>query len=49
MTMSFGIASSGGGAFDFDALLARADAALYEAKAAGRNAVRGGGELVSSG
>lgn len=47
--MSFGIASSGGGAFDFDALLARADAALYEAKAAGRNAVRGGGELVSSG
>lgn len=49
VTMSFGIASSGGGALDFDALFARADAALYEAKAAGRNAVRGGGELVSAG
>ncbi|HVL95092.1 MAG TPA: diguanylate cyclase [Solirubrobacteraceae bacterium] len=39
ITMSFGVASSGGGGFDYDAVLAAADAALYEAKAAGRNRV----------
>lgn len=39
-TMSFGAASSAGGSFAFDSLFARADVALYAAKAAGRNVVR---------
>jgi diguanylate cyclase (GGDEF)-like protein len=43
ITMSFGIAaSSDGEAFDFDALYARADAALYVAKRNGRDRVCGG-------
>jgi diguanylate cyclase (GGDEF)-like protein len=37
ITMSFGVNASDGATFDFPALLAEADAALYAAKAAGRN------------
>jgi diguanylate cyclase (GGDEF)-like protein len=41
ITMSFGVAASGAGEpFDFELLRARADLALYDAKAAGRDAVR---------
>jgi diguanylate cyclase (GGDEF)-like protein len=41
MTMSFGVSASlRGGGFDFEAVFAEADAALYEAKRSGRNAVR---------
>jgi diguanylate cyclase (GGDEF)-like protein len=39
VTMSFGVAGSQGGGFDYEALFAAADAALYEAKDAGRNRV----------
>lgn len=39
VTMSFGVASSRGGAFDYEALFELADAALHEAKGAGRNRV----------
>jgi diguanylate cyclase (GGDEF)-like protein len=40
LTMSFGVsASEPGEEFDYEAVFARADAALYEAKRAGRNAV----------
>jgi diguanylate cyclase (GGDEF)-like protein len=39
ITMSFGVAVSGAGGFDLEAQYARADAALYEAKAAGRDRV----------
>jgi diguanylate cyclase (GGDEF)-like protein len=39
VTMSFGVAGSGGGAFAYDDVLAAADAALYEAKDAGRDGV----------
>jgi diguanylate cyclase (GGDEF)-like protein len=43
VTMSFGVAASEpGDAFDFDALYARADAALYEAKRTGRDRVCAG-------
>jgi diguanylate cyclase (GGDEF)-like protein len=43
VTMSFGVAASAEGeAFDFDALFAHADAALYRAKRAGRDRVCGG-------
>ena len=42
LTMSFGVAASKpGGEFDYAAVFAKADAALYEAKDAGRNRVRG--------
>ena len=40
MTISFGVsASARGGRFDYDAVFAEADAALYEAKRSGRNRV----------
>lgn len=39
-TISIGVASSFGGEETLDSLLSRADVALYEAKKAGRNAVR---------
>jgi diguanylate cyclase (GGDEF)-like protein len=39
VTMSFGVAISGAGGFDLEAQYARADAALYAAKAAGRDQV----------
>jgi diguanylate cyclase (GGDEF)-like protein len=43
VTMSFGVAASvDGEAFDFDALYARADLALYRAKRSGRDRVCGG-------
>jgi diguanylate cyclase (GGDEF)-like protein len=43
VTMSFGVsASRSGGAFDYQAVCAEADAALYEAKRKGRNEVCGG-------
>ncbi|MBI5106988.1 MAG: GGDEF domain-containing protein [Solirubrobacterales bacterium] len=42
ITMSFGVAATAPKeTFDVEALYARADAALYEAKAAGRNCVKG--------
>lgn len=40
VTMSFGVAASDPGAFDYPEVFAEADAALYEAKSAGRDAVR---------
>jgi diguanylate cyclase (GGDEF)-like protein len=46
VTMSFGVAASGGRAFDLELLYARADAALYEAKRSGRNRVCGADELA---
>jgi diguanylate cyclase (GGDEF)-like protein len=39
VTMSFGVATSGGGDFDHEAVLREADAALYAAKRGGRNRV----------
>lgn len=44
VTMSFGVASTGGGSFDHESVLAAADAALYEAKAGGRDRVELAGE-----
>ena len=41
ITMSFGVAHSDAGARDYARLFANADRALYRAKAAGRNCVRG--------
>jgi diguanylate cyclase (GGDEF)-like protein len=44
VTVSLGVgASARGDVFDYDAVFAAADAALYKAKDAGRNCVRGGG------
>jgi diguanylate cyclase (GGDEF)-like protein len=45
VTMSFGVASSSGGGFEYDAVLAAADGALYEAKHAGRDRVSVAGTL----
>ena len=39
VTMSFGVAGTRGGGFEYDRVLAEADAALYEAKQSGRNRV----------
>jgi diguanylate cyclase (GGDEF)-like protein len=45
LTISAGVAASGrGSTFDYDTVFARADAALYEAKRAGRDCVRRHGE-----
>lgn len=41
VTASFGVAAAAPGELDLDALVAAADAALYEAKRSGRNLVRG--------
>ncbi len=46
-TMSFGVGASDGTAFDFSALLAETDDALYTAKAEGRNCVHVAGTPVS--
>ncbi len=47
LTMSFGVAASEpGGDFDYPTVFAAADAALYEAKDAGRNRVRGVAESL---
>jgi diguanylate cyclase (GGDEF)-like protein len=40
LTMSFGVSASEGGRFDYQAAFCEADAALYAAKAAGRDCVR---------
>ena len=45
VTMSFGVSASPPGAFDYDRVFEAADHALYVAKAAGRNCVRGDGAL----
>ncbi len=41
VTMSFGVAASGAGGFDYEAVFAQADRALYEAKRSGRDRVCG--------
>ena len=46
-TMSFGVSSSTAGTFDFKALLAETDEALYAAKAEGRNCVHVAGTPIS--
>jgi diguanylate cyclase (GGDEF)-like protein len=40
LTMSFGVSAAESGAFDYEAVFAQADLALYEAKHAGRDCVR---------
>ncbi len=45
-TMSFGVAASSPGDFDYESVFAEADVALYEAKHAGRNCVRTRGALA---
>ena len=49
VTMSFGVAGSDGEGFDAPAVVAAADAALYAAKAAGRNRVVVDGAAVGAG
>jgi diguanylate cyclase (GGDEF)-like protein len=50
LTISFGVAASGrGGGFDYERVFAAADAALYEAKSGGRNAVCERSPVVVSG
>jgi GGDEF domain-containing protein len=39
VTMSFGVAASDARGFDYDAVFAQADLALYEAKSSGRGRV----------
>jgi diguanylate cyclase (GGDEF)-like protein len=45
VTMSFGVASSGGGVFEYEQVLAAADGALYEAKSGGRDRVAVAGRV----
>jgi diguanylate cyclase (GGDEF)-like protein len=40
VTMSFGVSAAAPGSFDYDAVFAQADLAMYEAKDAGRDCVR---------
>ncbi len=47
MTVSIGVAVSGSGAIDTDDLVGRADAALYAAKAGGRDRVVVGGSQAA--
>jgi diguanylate cyclase (GGDEF)-like protein len=46
VTMSFGVAGSAPGDFDYESVFAEADLALYEAKHAGRNRVRTRGSIA---
>jgi diguanylate cyclase (GGDEF)-like protein len=46
VTMSFGVAGSAPGEFDYTSVFAEADLALYEAKHAGRNQVRTRGSIA---
>ena len=46
VTMSFGVAGSAPGEFDYEAVFAEADLALYEAKHAGRNRVATRGSVA---
>jgi len=46
VTMSFGVAGSAPGDFDYESVFAQADLALYEAKHAGRNRVRTRGSIA---
>ena len=46
VTMSFGVAGSTPGEFDYESVFAEADMALYEAKHAGRNRVRTRGAIA---
>ena len=49
LTISFGVAASEpGGEFDYPAVFATADAALYEAKDDGRNRVRGAAQSLAA-
>jgi diguanylate cyclase (GGDEF)-like protein len=48
ITTSVGVAAAGGHALDFDDLFRAADAALYEAKRAGRNCVAGPAALAAA-
>ena len=47
VTMSCGVASSGGGTFNYETTFAAADAALYRAKEAGRNRVEAEGDQLA--
>ncbi|MBI5105145.1 MAG: GGDEF domain-containing protein [Solirubrobacterales bacterium] len=47
VTMSFGVSASEAGTFDYDAVFAEADIALYRAKQDGRNRVRVAGGQVA--
>jgi PleD family two-component response regulator len=46
VTMSFGVAASAPGEFDYESVFYEADLALYEAKHGGRNQVRVRGSVA---